>query len=329
MSNLVITSIEPGKNTGGIKAKTDIIDFLKKEGYSSYTVNPYVSKLKKLILAGWKIPRDLSNQEFNKVIIQYPIPSERVLKKIIKVIRKKSKKTKIVFLIHDIQGLQSKSNDVIEHELKLFNLVDELIVHNEFMCKWLKSQGFKKKMINLEIFDYDNPQQIGENLDYVGSVCFAGNLFKSEFLKKLTLRHKVSVYGPNMFSNAPKSVEYMGQYSPEELPKHLKQNFGLIWDGPSLETCKGMFGEYMRYNNPHKTSLYISSGTPIIIWEKAALAKFVVENDVGITINNLNQLDDILDSVTPERYIEMKKNTILMAQKLRSGYFLRKAVESI
>ena len=89
MSNLVITSIEPGKNTGGIKAKTDIIDFLKKEGYSSYTVNPYVSKLKKLILAGWKIPRDLSNQEFNKVIIQYPIPSERVLKKIIKVIRKK------------------------------------------------------------------------------------------------------------------------------------------------------------------------------------------------------------------------------------------------
>ena len=63
---------------------------------------------------------------------------------------------------------------------------------------------------------------------------------------------------------------------------NLFGSFGLVWDGMSSETCKGSFGEYLRINNPHKTSLYLASGIPVIIWSKAALAEFIEKNKCGI-----------------------------------------------
>ena len=64
-------------------------------------------------------------------------------------------------------------------------LADELIVHNQAMMGWLKNRGYSKKMVNLEIFDYANPQPVNDDETYQQSLCFAGNLFKSEFLRKL------------------------------------------------------------------------------------------------------------------------------------------------
>ncbi|MCP0887612.1 beta-1,6-galactofuranosyltransferase [Ligilactobacillus sp. WILCCON 0076] len=328
MNNIILTSLDPGKNTGGVKAKIDIINFLKEHGYTSYEVNPYVSKLKKAILANITIPKDINRLSPDKVIIQYPIPSEHITRKIIECIRKK-KDSKIVFLIHDIQGLQSTESETIVKELKIFDLADEIIVHNKHMGKWLQEKGCQKPLVDLEVFDYANPQPINKAVEYNRSICFAGNLFKSEFLKDLDLKHGFYAFGPNMFSEYPSCIEYCGQYSPEELPAHLNQNFGLIWDGPSIKTCKGTYGNYLRYNNPHKTSLYISSGIPIIIWKKAALADFVLDNKIGIAIDSLNELDSVLDSISEEQYQQIKSNTREIAQKLREGYYTKKAADSV
>ena len=328
-SDLVITSMDPGKNMGGSKAKLDIINFLEEMGYTSYIVNPYVSKLKKLYLAEFAIPKDFKGKKYNNVIIQFPIPSEKLTKKLIKVIRENSPEAKIVFWIHDIQGLQSTDEEVTERELAIFELADELIVHNQAMMGWLKNRGYSKKMVNLEIFDYANPQPVNNNETYKQSLCFAGNLFKSEFLRKLQLEHTIDVFGPNMFTDAPNCINYRGQYSPEELPKYLIQNFGLIWDGPSVDTCTGTFGEYMRFNNPHKTSLYISSGLPIIIWKEAALAEFVQRNKIGIAIEKVSDIDKALASLSQTEYNEMKKNTLAIAQKLRTGHYTKAVVQKI
>ena len=50
----------------------------------------------------------------------------------------------------------------------------------------------------------------------------------------------------------------------------MEGSFGLVWDGISVETCAGVYGEYLKVNNPHKTSLYLASGIPVIIWKEAA-----------------------------------------------------------
>ena len=56
---------------------------------------------------------------------------------------------------------------------------------------------------------------------------------------------------------------YFGSFLPDELPAALEGGFGLVWDGDSAETCSGVFGEYLRYNNSHKASLYLASGFPL------------------------------------------------------------------
>ena len=87
-----------------------------------------------------------------------------------------------------------------------------------------------------------------------------------------------------------------------------------------------LWSEYLRINNPHKTSLYLSSGIPVVIWKEAALADFVIENNVGIAVDSLENIESILDKVTKEDYDKMKKNAYKLSKKLRSGYFTMNAI---
>ncbi|MBT8943652.1 galactofuranosyltransferase, partial [Lactobacillus delbrueckii subsp. bulgaricus] len=82
----------------------------------------------------------------------------------------------------------------------------------------------------------------------------------------------------------------------------LNSGFGLIWYGSSIETCDGAFGNYLRYNDPHKLSLYLASALPVIIWSQAAEASFIIDNNLGLTIDSLNDLPKVLNKVTKEEY---------------------------
>ena len=133
----------------------------------------------------------------------------------------------------------------------------------------------------------------------------------------------------NSKGNYKTGVEYNGQYSPNELPQHLTQNFGLVWDGSSSETCNGKFGNYMKYNNPHKVSLYLSSGIPVVIWRHAALAKFIVNNHLGIAVDSLQEMDERVAAMSESEYNTYKTNAIKISGELRSGEFIKKAVIKI
>src|SRR5699024_1209361 len=127
----------------------------------------------------------------------------------------------------------------------------------------------------------------------------------------------------------PKSVKYMGQFSPQELPSHLNADFGLVWDGTSVETCEGMYGQYLKYNDPHKFSLYISSGLPVIVWEHAAIADFVRANNIGLTIDSLTNIDSLISSISQTKYMELQSNVKKIAFQMRKGHYLITAVNSL
>ena len=228
-------------------------------------------------------------------------------------------------LVHDIEALRMNSNSMelakkdIDDEIEQLRDSDGIVSHNSKMTSWLREKGVVVPIVNLEIFDYDNPQEINHNLNYEGKLCFAGNLEKSSFLKKLELQHRLDLYGMNPAENYHENIRYKGNFSPDELPKKLTQNFGLVWDGPDVDSCRGIYGEYMRFNNPHKVSLYLSSGMPIIIWKKAAMAEFIQNNNLGIVVEDLRELDDILDNMTQEEYVNLKKSVIDMSKSLRNG----------
>ena len=106
-----------------------------------------------------------------------------------------------------------------------------------------------------------------------------------------------------------------------------------MWDGDSLSSCTGSFGEYLRWNSPHKVSFYIRAGLPIIIWREAALASLVEQEGIGICVDSINELNDILPKITKEQMEDMRRNVERVSRQLADGHYLRtsltKAVHEI
>ncbi|KRL87468.1 sugar transferase [Ligilactobacillus apodemi] len=341
MGKYILTIEDLHKNNAGPKAKEDVLRFLKEEGYQDLPLklkldpedHSLAAKLRKIYDTKVVIPRALKHIDADVIILQYPIYSTFLTSNIIKAIRKYTN-AKLYFVIHDVETLRLFSDDenFVKAEREIFNSVDGLVDHNKKMHGWLKQQGITTPCVDLEIFDYYNPTELVETYQYDKSLVFAGNLSKSKFLLHedfAKLHFDLELYGPNPAENYADNIKYRGVYPPDELPTHLKQNFGLVWDGNSITECDGIFGEYTKYNNPHKASLYLSSGLPIIVWKQAALADFVTERNVGFAVESLTEVERYLTQMPQEQYSVMKKNTLELAHELRQGKFVKVAVSKL
>lgn len=271
----------------------------------------------------------------DSLIIQYPYYG-KYYKDIYRIISKlRDRGVKVIAVIHDIISLRDIEKDIKE-EIALLNNLDVLISHNTEMTKFLRDNGIRNKIVNLNIFDYiANESNIKCNNDFK-KIYITGNLdpYKAKYIYTEDLKEiksNINLYGPNFESKDLKAdkgnVKYVGCFAPEELCNNLGNGFGLIWDGTSVNTCDGELGKYLKYNNPHKMSLYLSAGLPVIIWERAALAKFVKENGLGITINSLKDIDDILKNISFEEYKNMKDNAERIGRKIIKGEFLKEALK--
>lgn len=324
----MITTIDPVKNSGGNKAKKDIDFFAQKLKDTGVLHVPiYATRAQRFLFTRLKVMKMIKDHPAERYILQYPVSIPFVLRQILVCIRKYSS-AEIDFIIHDLPGLQFK-NQNRSAEMALLNSVNRLVVHNRSMEKWLKANHVKTSMVNLELFDYHNQSPMQKSSNYKATVCFPGNLAKSRFLTKLSLKHQIDIYGPNKLDLYPECIKYCGQYTPEDLPNHLNENFGLIWDGDSIDTCSGTFGQYLKYNNPHKASLYLSTGIPVIIWDQAALAPIIKKYNVGICIDTLDNLDNCLDAISNQEYQVMKRNAEQFGKRLREGYYTKHALNEL
>lgn len=64
----------------------------------------------------------------------------------------------------------------------------------------------------------------------------------------------------------------------------------------------------------------------MIIWDQAALADFVKQNQIGLTVNSLDDLESKIGSISEDQYNQMKRNVKDIAAKVRTGYFIKNAV---
>lgn len=332
MNKIVITVNDSSVNTAGPKAKVDVEKILKERGFSVLNFNIDVaSKIDKLKNILFTIPKIIKHCDGDEIVFQYPPSSAYIMRSFIRNIRKYTQ-ARLILFIHDIESLRLHRGErsFIDEEVNILNSVDGIISHNESMTDWLINNGVKKPIVNLNIFDYLNPQNIIVNNLYTGSVCFAGNLAKASFLERVNWqKHSLDIFGPNKRQGYPRSIHYRGVYPPNELPKFLKDNFGLVWDGSSIDSCNGLYGEYMKFNNPHKVSLYLSCGIPVIIWSQSALSHFVKEKKVGIVVNSLSDVERKLENLTSDSYKELHYNALKLSKKLRKGYFTNYAIDNI
>ena len=277
----------------------------------------------------------------SRILYQHPrYYGNRIADKYIRLM-KKTKSIEFIALIHDLESLRDgisgslsvnkAAADYADNEfLKNF---DKIICHNKRMISYLISKGFpEEKLVDLEIFDYlceieDKGQDESDQSEQF-EIVIAGNLSKgkSGYIYKLSNTIRCNLYGSNYSAeDATDNVIYHGSVDPDKLPGILEGHFGLVWDGNSTNTCSGNTGNYLRYNDPHKASLYLAAGLPVIVWKKAAIAEFIEKNKAGITIDDLDELRDVLKKTDLDEYKSMKKNAEKIGEKVRAGYFFKKA----
>jgi hypothetical protein len=322
-------------SSAGNKAKTDIeVIFannnfknagLKQTGYSNKVLG-FVITLLGVLKACLLISKG------DLLVLQYPL--KKYYSFICKVVHLRG--GKITTVIHDL-GTFRRGKLTASQEIARLNNSDYIIAHNKSMESWLKEHGNTSIIGCLEIFDYlseESPKKVADigfpfNILYVGGLSYKKNSFLYK-LEEYVKTYRFTLYGSGFnekLLGENNNYTYKGFVPSDELIATAEGHFGLVWDGDSISCCSGAFGEYLQYNNPHKTSLYIRCQLPIIIWKKAALAEFVESNNIGICIDSLVDLNQVLASISTEQYHIMKINVIRLSEKLASGYFMTKALK--
>lgn len=251
---------------------------------------------------------------------------------------------RMVGFVHDLEELRAEHPDAVAWARQVreavFAVADELIVHNEAMAAQLRAWGCRQPLHLLGIFDYrvsrpllsstpssfctsTSHQHLLSTLSLVGSF---GN-FRARYARHLTEIPGVTwqLLGPEGEGLAG----WEGCYEPEEVIHRLAGSWGLVWDGDSLETCTGTCGRYLALNNPHKLSLYLAAGIPVVIWEGAALASFVTTHGVGIAIGSLRELPARLAAVSDGEYARLRAAAAALGEELRAGAFTRRVLEGL
>lgn len=276
------------------------------------------------------------------LFVQHPITTSRSLLNsragrdfVLSVKRKKG--MKIVALLHDVDEARYGSGEAPNGDAStatIFGMADKVIVHNDTMRKMLVGRGYPaEKMTTLGIFDYLSDAPLSKPAP--GSfrrVVFAGNLRpdKCGFLSRIPELGDIKwqLFGKKVdgATLSFQQVEYGGCLPPDELPLHLTDGFGLVWDGDTVDGCGGKFGEYLRINNPHKCSLYLAAGLPVIVWKESALAPFVEKHGVGLSVGSLRELEPKLNAMSESDYMNLRHNAMALSAKLRAGEFLSAAL---
>ena len=342
---IIEKAYENAKYNAGSKARTDAAAILTRLGFTPVEMTPHdearasAGKLGKYLghrraARDWK--RAISQMgEGDVAVIQLPLINHTIyIEKAFAAA--KARGLRVIGLIHDLEELRAQldadggaaaARFVREGEAQRL-VSDILIAHGEpmsdFMTDALGVPG--DRIVRLEIFDY----LLDETVEAPGGdeVVIAGNLKreKAGYVYELPERPEFALYGAGYEEGASRrNVTWQGTFAPDS-PGRLSGAWGLVWDGPSADGCKGVYGEYLRFNAPHKASLYLACGLPVIIWKEAALADFVSKNGVGITVGSLGEIAGAIDAVGAEDYARMKRAAAAVGEGLRSGVRLTAAL---
>lgn len=316
------------------KAKQDIDEICRREGFENLTrcnfggsgVGRFLTKLFAVCNILLRVKRG------DVLLLQYPM--KKFYKPACRFARVKG--AKVVTIIHDLGAFRRKKLTPVQ-ENKRLALTDFLIVHNPTMRDYLLEHGFKGGIHCLQIFDYlsDKMPACYETPHTPRKVVYAGNLgrWRNEFLYKLdncVKSYSIDLYGKGFddAQNRCKQLHYHGFISSDNFISSVNADFGIVWDGDSTGECTGAWGEYLKINNPHKTSFYLRAAVPVIVWSKAAMAPFVKEHNLGLVVDSLEQVEERLSAITESEYAQMKNAAKVVSERLATGYYFKEGVKS-
>lgn len=319
------------------KAPKDVEAILSSLGYQPIRINlrqdePAHKRLPKMLRALLSAVRSL--ERGSTLVLQYPLTGYFYW--IVPLLKLKG--IKLIALIHDLESYRW-SGALSAKELRDLRHFDRILVHTPAMRQLLQEAGLSAgKLVELQLFDYLAEGQLCTHQtpwgqDHRPEICFAGNLTKSAFLPQLA--HLTAegltfrLYGAEAPETIPytEALSYAGGFRPDDL-EILRGDWGLVWDGDSITTCSGAVGSYLRINAPHKASLYLTKGIPLIVWSESGIAPFVREHHLGITVSSLEDVPQALRALTPTEQERIHRAVEAFAGGLRQGAQLGAALDA-
>ncbi|MFN2457674.1 MAG: hypothetical protein ABR502_05690 [Chitinophagaceae bacterium] len=287
----------------------------------------------KIIRAGFLIKTFFLTPANSLLVFQMPLYA--ILSRTMIRLLRFRKSVKKICILSDIDGLRDDNKRLLETEVLFFRSADYFITHNDMMKNWLMKQMPGAKVSNHEFFPFLTPPPIQKQLKSK-TIVFAGNLEKSKFLNDLWKIGSVegllfNLYGEGYLENEKNKINtvFKGIYEAYDLPQHIDGSFGLVWDGDSIEDINGAYGNYLRYNSPHKLSLYLVAGLPVIAHTDAACALLIKKYNIGFTVNTLYEIADKINKLHEDEYQAMHERCLELGQKISTGETLINALKAL
>lgn len=240
---------------------------------------------------------------------------------------------KMVCLLHDMPTWMFSdgnnnydiNNDFWIKQLKKF---DALMVSNEKMAKKLQEDGVNVPMIPMYMWDYE----------------YYGVRKEKKFIKKLYYVSGRDIIDIDYHGSTPLyfynkrveekvlncgSVKWMGRKPSDEIVSVMDGGFGLVVSDNIKEQSHMNFSYYNQFNNPTKLSMYLAAGLPIIVSNKTYHAKLVKKYGIGLVVDDLNDIDNILSSITDKDYQKMIEKVIPWQRAVSDRFFITRSLMSM
>ena len=311
----------------GLKAPLDTFEILKKNAYKplyiieTFDNSPFTSKIISFFQYLFIYLRINKN---DTVFLQYPnylYEVDNLYKLLVK------KNPKIQILIHDLNSMKFRNNNI--EYVDLLRKANVVIVHTPKMKEILEEKyGLQNDIRILHLFDYIVEKECMIPSEFKNSLVYAGNLTNNLFLKKIQL--KTYVYGKKEdWLDFNKYIQYEGEFNPEDLSK-VKGDWGLLWYGNNLDQFDDtLLGKYCTFISSHKASLYLAANKPIITWSKTAMGEFITKEKLGIVVDSLDNIEEVLSELTESDIEIIKHNVRVYSERIRNGEMLSGILKSL
>jgi len=233
--------------------------------------------------------------------------------------------------VNDLEGLRDQQPLHLEKELKTLSRFSGAVVLNDVMADFIANQCPSLKLASLPIWDYLIKDIPASNRTKNFEIAFVGNQGKAAFINQLYSLPELTfhLYGSPGLNSYSRNCMVHGEVDSKALVADCKGSFGLVWDGPSIDSCEGGPGTYLRINSPYKLSFYLLAGLPIIIWKGAALAEWVIKNNLGFTVDSLLSIPKAIDALTEHDYQQMRESIKAVQPSIAEGHHLKNALEKL
>lgn len=309
---------------GGV-GYSDIETILQRNGYTpiefpqQHATGP-LAKIRRLLFFIRSL-RKLSQQA--EVVFLFPIYAKLIQHFVNRLSKRKD--LTLICIIGDMEGLRDNDPQLLQAEINTLRRFRYFVVHNPAMAAWLEKHIGPANCATLNFFDFLS-EGIPPERSLTYDISFAGNLNKSAFVQQLhqitttSPRLTFHIYGDSTVSFPTNDhILHHGLSSPYQLPATIKGSFGLLWDGEATERLSGPYGTYLHLNSPHKLSLYILAGLPVITSGDTAAATYIKRYQIGLLINSLDELQTAIDAITPSQYQIMVSNMLPLTKNIREG----------